>query len=195
MYCKSYKEVYKYYESVASSFKNKGLKILKTDTHNESLIWEETSIPLAPILQQGNELTLIEIDPDTLQKAKNNYPDINMHQGDILTWKGKYDLILDFSTIDHVEDYCKVLVNYRKMSPNVSLVVWLNTCDENLKNKTEDQFYFSPDEFKKNLRLIYGNFEEMVLYGENLETFSIVLCHFKAGEVMKNCQSVLWQFN
>lgn len=194
MYCKSYKEVYKYYESVASSFKNKGLKILKTDSHNESLIWEETSIPLAPILQQGNDLTLIEIDPDTLQKAKNNYPDINMHQGDILTWKGKYDWILDFSTIDHVEDYCKVLVNYRKMSPNVSLVVWLNTCDENLKNKTEDQFYFSPDEFKKNLRLIYGNFEEVVLYGENLENFSIVLCHFKAGEVMKNCQSVLWGF-
>lgn len=193
MYCDSYKEIYKYYESVALSFKNKGLNILKTDTHNESLLWAENSIPLAPILQEGNNLTLIEIDADTLQKAKNNFPDINMHHGDVLTWQGEYDWVLDFSTIDHVQDYCKVLENYKKMAANLSVVVWMSTARENLQLADKSQFYFPVAEFKKNLKLVYRYYEEVYLYGEISGKNNIILCHFKAGEAMKNSNNVSWR--
>ena len=192
MYCDNYKEIYKYYELVADSFKNKGLRILKTDTHNESLIWDADSIPLAPILQQGNDLTLIEIDADTLQKAKNNFPHVNMHLGDVLTWQGEYDWVLDFSTIDHVEEYCKVLENYKKMAPNLSLVVWMSTSRSCLK-LSDTQFYFPVAEFKKNLKLVYQHIEEVYLYGEINGKNDLILCHFKAGEAMKNSNNISWR--
>ena len=169
MLCNNYSEIYKYYERIANNYKNRGLKILKTDTHNESGIWD-ISIPLAPILAEGNELTCIEIDEVTLQKAKQRFPDLDMRHGDIRTWEGDYDIIFDFSTIDHVADYREVLKRYRANAADLSCIVWLS----DTRPCTTHQYFFPPVQFTKDIVEIYGTIDRTELYHEG----SATLAHF-----------------
>jgi hypothetical protein len=168
---KAISDVYNYYRETAEKYRGRGLNILKTDTHNESGIWGH-SIPLAPILADGNTLTCIEIDPGTLSKAKSNYPDLDFRAGDIQTWEGEYDVVLDFSTIDHVEDYYGVLENYRKIGKEVSVIVWLNDGFR----RDGDQFWFPETEFREAFQDIFGEHESQALYGPNIGTLYHFLC-------------------
>lgn len=169
--CFNYKQVYEYYLCIAESYRGKGLKILKTDTHNESGIWSHVSIPLAPVLADGNELTCIEIEEDTLNLAKKNYPDLDFQLGDVRTWSGQYDIILDFSTIDHVEDYKQVLRKYKENAPALSCIVWLSDS----RPPMNKQFFFPPTDFRAAYQEIYGDHEETLVYVEGASFLS----HFK----------------
>ena len=162
MLCKSYREIYVYYWQIAKKLENCGLRILKTDTHNESGIWSHVSIPLAPVLATGNSLTCIEIDPATLELAQKQYPELDLRLGDVLTWQGEYDIVLDFSTIDHVEDYRAVLENYRKMSENLSCIVWLS----DTRPSRDKQYFFPFQGFRDAFADVYGQYEEIGLYDE-----------------------------
>jgi hypothetical protein len=175
MICNNYSQVYKYYVFVAEFFKDKSIKILKTDAHNESKIWD-LSIPLAPILASGNDLTCVEIDPEVLKLAKKNFSDIRMIEGDIrkLNQNENYDLILDFSTIDHLKpnEYEDVLKVYSKISKNISIIVWLS--DTRLNE--EKQFYFNNLNFRKKFREVFGDFIEILLFAD----YGASLVHFLA---------------
>jgi hypothetical protein len=180
MICNSYTQVYKYYLFVADIFKDKSIRILKTDTHNESNIFN-ISIPLAPILADGNDLTCIEIDPEVLKLAKKNFPNIRMLEGDIrkLNRNEKYDLILDFSTIDHIQqaEYKEVLKSYREMSKNISIMVWLS----NTRPNEEKQYFFNNLNFRNDFREIFGNFKEILLFAD----YGASLVHFLAFDDKK----------
>ena len=166
---KQIKEVYNYYRETAEAYRNKGLRILKTDTHNESGIWSH-SVPLAPVLAEGNTLTCIEIDFTTLARAQANYPSLDLRAGDILTWDGEYDVLLDFSTIDHVADYKKALENYKKLAKEVSVIVWLASLDK----QDGDQYWFNEEEFKKAFQDIFGEHRSKPIFNANSGT----LYHF-----------------
>ena len=167
---KTIPEVYKYYRETAESYRNRGLRILKTDTHNESGIWQH-SVPLAPILAEGNTLTCIEINEDTLAKAKGNYPDLDFRHGNVLDWDGQYDVLLDFSTIDHVRDFEAVLKNYKRIAKELSCIVWLHDGFR----EDGDQFWFPEREFRQVMQDIWGDHNSLALYAPNIGT----LHHFK----------------
>ena len=164
-------QVYDYYKKTAEQYQNKGLRILKTDTHNESGIWQH-SVPLAPILAEGNTLTCIEIDFSTLAKAQGNYPDLDLRAGDVQTWEGEYDVLLDYSTIDHVADYKKVLENYKKLAKEVSVIVWLHDSFR----QDGDQYWFPEGEFREAFQEIFGDHESKALYAPNVGTLWHFIC-------------------
>jgi hypothetical protein len=193
MICNNYTQVYKYYFFVADNFKDKSIKILKTDTHNESKIWD-VSIPLAPILASGNDLTCVEIDPKVLKLAKKNFPDIKMIEGDIrkLNQNERYDLILDFSTIDHISqiESKEVLKSYKKMGKNVSVIVWLS----NTRLNEEKQFFFNNIDFRNYFREIFGDFKEILLfadYGASLVHFLAFDDKKKEGLILKGASELM----
>ena len=163
--------VYNYYRETAEKYRGKGLRILKTDTHNESGIWTH-SVPLAPILADGNTLTCIEIDFSTLARAQANYPDLDFRAGDVQTWEGEYDVLLDFSTIDHVQDFRKVLYNYKKLAKEVSVIVWLH---QSLR-QDGDQYWFPEHEFREAFQEIFGDHESKALYAPNIGTLWHFIC-------------------
>lgn len=168
---KHLEEVYKYYQTIAQSYQDKGLRILKTDTHNESGTWA-ISIPLAPILAKGNTLTCIEIDPGTLARAQGNFPDLDLRAGNALTWEGEYDVVLDFSTIDHIEDYRKALENYKKLAPKLSCIVWLHET----QRKDDSQFWFCEKDFKQVFQDIWGEHESKPIFGGSMGTLHHFVC-------------------
>ena len=164
-------QVYNYYREIAESYRGQGLRILKTDTHNESGIWSH-SIPLAPILNDGNTLTCIEIEQATLDLAKKNYPDLDFRMGDILTWEGEYDAVLDFSTIDHVLDFRAALENYRKLAPKLSCIVWLHDGFR----QDGSQYWFCEADFRQAVQDVYGDHESKALYAPNIGTLHHFIC-------------------
>lgn len=168
---KTISQVYNYYRETAEQYRGKGLTILKTDTHNESGIWSH-SVPLAPILADGNILTCIEINPDTLEKARQQYPNLDFREGDVQNCNGNYDVLLDFSTIDHVEDYRKVLENYRRIANEVSVIVWLNDGFR----QDGDQYWFPESQFRQAFHDIFGGHESKALYAPNIGTLHHFLC-------------------
>lgn len=171
-------EVYEYYRKIAESYAGRGLRILKTDAHNESGIWGH-SIPLAPIIAPGNALTCVEVCPDVLAKAKARYPDLDMHLGDVRTWAGQYDVVLDFSTIDHVPNYVEVLRNYKKIASEINVIVWLSDTNR----RYDDQYLFCEQEFKQAFFDVFGAFAGRAIFsGQHTGIASIahgVLHHFK----------------
>lgn len=156
----SYPEIYAYYKRVTEQYQNKNLRILKTDSYNESGQAPDFVEPLAPILANGNTVTCIEIDDKTRQLAADRFPNLSIQQGDIRTWKGEYDLIMDFSTIDHVENWKDVLKLYKVNAPKLSVVVWL----ANETQGGDKQYWFCHDEFVHMMKEIYGEYKEKILY-------------------------------
>jgi len=189
MICLNTQQVYEYYAYVAIFYSNRGLSILKTDTHNESKIFS-LSIPLAPILNFGNQLTCIEIDEDVLAKARHNFPTLNLMRGDIrkLNEDAHYDLLLDFSTIDHVtpEELPSVLRGYRKVAEAVSVIVWLS----DTRPSTDKQFYFENWQFRKTFYDLFGVCSEILLFSS--EGASLVHFITEDSKLIKNPSLIEW---
>jgi len=165
MICYTYQQIYEYYATVANFFQNRGFKILKTDTHNESGIWS-VSIPLAPILDIGNELTCVELDEVVLARAKRRFPELRLLRGDVrsLDQSMHYDLLLDFSTIDHVmpQEFPNVLGEYSKIADAVSIIVWLS----DTLPSSQDQYYFKNFDFRRTFYDIFGEYVEILLFAD-----------------------------
>jgi len=167
--CHSIDCVYEFYMNTCSAYTDKGLRILKTDTHNEAKIWSH-SPPLAPLLS-GNDLTCIEINEQTLSLAQQNFPDIRMELGDVRTWVGEYDVILDFSTIDHFPDFDAAIENYKKLAPKLHCVVWLGG-----HSPQGDQYWHPHNEFRQSMSR-YANVEETLLYADGSKHLVYFLAH------------------
>ena len=165
MICYTYQQVYEYYARVAKFFHNKGLKILKTDTHNESGIWP-ISIPLAPILNTGNDLSCIELDEHILARAKERFPHLRLLRGDVRSLEKTvhYDLLLDFSTIDHLtpKEFPKVLRDYNEAADAVSVIVWLS----DTRPSSPDQYFFNNFDFRRAFHDIFGAYNEIMLFAD-----------------------------
>jgi len=165
MICYTYQQVYEYYATIARFLQNRGLKILKTDTHNESGVWP-ISIPLAPILDIGNELTCVELDEVILDCAKKNFPQLRLLPGDVrnLDQSVHYDLLLDFSTIDHVmsQEFPDVLRQYNKIANTISIIVWLS----DTRPSRDNQYFFRNFDFRNTFHNIFGEYNEIMLFSD-----------------------------
>ena len=162
--CNNYSEIYDYYYNVAKdlSEQRKGGVFLKTDSHNESGIYP-ISKPIVPVLSENAaSVTVVEYSTDVLNKAKpllDQYRNVHYKRGDIRTPINKqFDVIFDFSTIDHVPitDVKHVLNNYKnslKEGGLLCLFVWVSDTKEGSNgewNPTNQYFFYKP-EFEKYL--------------------------------------------
>src|SRR5574340_1149714 len=94
-------------------------RVLKTDCYNEVETIPEYRI--APSIKaRCKSLTLLESDKTLVDQAIFCYPDLTVLHGDIRDLKAagikrrSQDIILDFSTIDHVAEYQTVIQEYSK---------------------------------------------------------------------------------
>jgi hypothetical protein len=173
----SYPQIYKYYFDLAQIFSRRGLRILKTDSHNESRIFPH-SIPLMPVLSQGNFARSIEIDDNILDLAKRNFPSLDFVSGDIRTLSDDqaFDAVLDFSTIDHVQrsELISVLGNYKRSANFVSIIVWLSDTRPDRKA----QSYFPKSYFENSLSQFFGSdYVSTLLFSDK----DAQLFHYLAG--------------
>lgn len=162
--CTGYRGIYQWYydttKSVLQNFNRKDLKILKTDCHNETGIYQE-SIPIIPMASEYGFVEAIEYDQSVINKIDIGQGNWNIQQGDIrnLPYKdNEFDCIIELSTIDHIpmsevqdtlSEYHRVLKKDGKML----MVVWLTIGDYEDKGTWESshQYFFNKMSFEKEL--------------------------------------------
>lgn len=116
-------DVYKYYSKLIEviDFKKTDI-VLKTDCYNEA-----AGRPLVPsISQKVARVDVVEIDREIIVKAFNNllFDNVKIINNDLLNINGRYDKILDFSTIDHIRDYKILIKKYSEMlNPNGTILI------------------------------------------------------------------------
>lgn len=145
----TYEEIYKRYLLEAKNIA-KG-RVLKTDCHNESWIYE-VSIPIAPEL---DNCYCLEINPDVIKLAKENFPKLDIRQWDIcnIPFEDKFfDTIIDLSTIDHVhpKDIHLVMKEYKRVNKwELLLVVRTTNGDMDMEQEYNTQYYFNKERLEK----------------------------------------------
>lgn len=114
-----------YYREVASELSGGNLTTLKTDCYNECI-----DNPVLPYIK--GDVKCLELIKERAEYAKRKFPNISIRQGDLTKCPYKdnsIDLILDFSTIDHIPDFKKCLDEYQRiLAPHgvFVIVVWLS---------------------------------------------------------------------
>ncbi len=145
-------ERYRSFAIQAIMFAHK-LRILKTDCHNEAY----GEFPIYPVIAEYGDCQFVEINEQTIKDALVKFPDMAIKLGDIRNLPfedASFELVLDFSTIDHIPDYKKALDEYhRVLAPRgiLSVVVWL---DDHAWYQYQEAFdthvwYAERDEFTK----------------------------------------------
>jgi ubiquinone/menaquinone biosynthesis C-methylase UbiE len=150
-------EVYKFYKDKAIKECNivKGQRVLKTDCHNESGIFSH-SLPIIPHIKDIVTVDALEIDKNVIDLAIKNIgtDGWTITQGDIrnLPYEDNtFDLLLDFSTIDHItpEELPNVLNEYKrvcKSNSKFTIIVWLSNKNE-IDSNFSYQYYFESNYF------------------------------------------------
>jgi hypothetical protein len=106
-----------YYKKRAFDLSNENFKVLRCDCFNECV-----GSQIMPFIK--GDVTCIELVKERASHARLMYPDVNVicaDLQDIPKSKGYFDLILDFSTIDHITNYKKVLDEYKRV---LNLITW-----------------------------------------------------------------------
>jgi SAM-dependent methyltransferase len=142
--------------------------ILKTDCYNEAF-----GRPIVELTLDRPYLTatLIEFDPVHIEKAKLADPTLNIIQGDIrdLSDLGLFDVIFDFSTIDHIpeEDTKKVFAEYHKHlkeDGELLMFVWFGDAVWHKGDwDSTHQYFFNQDNFMKNMVKYFKVLESKVI--------------------------------
>lgn len=132
------------------------LTVLKTDAFNEA----RNHYPIAPTMPYS-KVTCLEIVPEFVQQAQANYPHLEIIEGDIQQIPkpdNHFNVILDFSTIDHVKDYPAVLDEYKRVlapSGYLFIVVWFGKGTEANTELNDEwdgkQYFFDETRFVKEL--------------------------------------------
>jgi len=160
----AYPDILKTYLKIAKKFAGKNKVILKTDAFNEA-----NGRPIEGGIA-GNikgEIHVIEIRPEYVGKAqligglKVSRQDIR----DIKYGREKFDVVMDFSTIDHVRDWRVVLREYwRVLKPGgiLSLVYWAKPALE----YEAGQYYFPAKPFDDDFRRIFKVISHKFLYSD-----------------------------
>lgn len=153
MKCKTVEEVYSEYQNICRETLGgkEYLSVLKTDCYNESGI-HPIPKPIVPLLiPHCDRIQVFEIDINTigaaLKKDYMKHEKVFLQHQDLIRFDArerKYDIIFDFSTIDHMDykDAVIVLRKYRqalKAGGILSLVVWLN---EERSYQQGQQYFF-----------------------------------------------------
>ena len=110
-----HREIHELYQDIARYIKNNKNcdRVLKTDADNEGGLAHTQ--PIVNVFHPNN-IDCIEVDKGVINKAKELHPDYNFTLGNTqkMPFKNEcYDVVLDFSTIDHQKDYKKTLDEYR----------------------------------------------------------------------------------
>lgn len=138
-----------YYRTVADSLLPDSKFALKTDcfneTHEKPIIYREEDL---------SKTTLLEYNPEHIKLAREKIPNLRVFQGDIrrlIEWEAQtFDLLLEFSTIDHVpqSDVPIVLDGYNHVlmpGSKAVIITWFNGDgykDEGKGWNSTDQYFF-----------------------------------------------------
>jgi len=131
-------------------------RVLKADAFNEA-----THRDRSPISELVPDACCIEIDHNTVEAARRNCPGLDIRTGSVcdLPWgPGEFDLVVDLSTIDHVQEPEQALREYaRVLAPRGVLLVvsWVNCAPgtvSGLSGYGGTQYFFDVRAFRKALR-------------------------------------------
>jgi 2-polyprenyl-3-methyl-5-hydroxy-6-metoxy-1,4-benzoquinol methylase len=115
------------------------------------------------ILSIVGEVTGVDFDPEAIEWAKKTFPGPEYICGDITTspWRGKFDTVVSFETIEHVEDASKILEPLRHACCGTFIGSVPNEVNypfkaENFANDKSPHFrHYTPEEFE-HLLIKYG---------------------------------------
>lgn len=147
------------YQDIAHPFK-RGYT-LKTD------VWQETRDKYEAPIEADEYLELL---PDLVEKAKER--GLNVTQGTITDMPyedGRFDTLIDTSTIDHVLNYTDALKEYaRVLKPNgkMLLITWVTdkeTWADGQDLAGGNQYYFNEWEFTAEMKKYFSIYERIVL--------------------------------
>ena len=175
-----YKIVFDRYQQLADLYTPSAKTILKTDCYNEAIN--------RPIIKNDlvNRSFLIEYNQEHIDLAIKANPYLHVLSGDIrenlyyfynakVSFSNYFNLIMDFSTIDHVPQFYieDVLENYRSMlktGGKLVLVSWFNEKDPQNSNGNQkdewnsvNQYFFDELEFKNDLKSRFSISSEAVI--------------------------------
>ena len=159
--CGSFQEVFQYYLNTAMALTATGKPVvLKTDLFNESEQQSENKNIIREISSNCSKIFAVEIDHRTLNLARDRLQgidDLELFSGSVTNLPladGSVDLLLDFSTIDHVVDYRDVLQEYLRVTKKggrVVLFVWLIEGSATVTWQYANQCFFDIREFEQAL--------------------------------------------
>lgn len=176
----AYQGILETYLKIAKKLSGEGLVILKTDAFNEA-----NGRPIEGGIA-GNikgEIHIIEIRPEYIGKAqligglKVSRQDIRDIKYDTET----FDVVMDFSTIDHVRDWRLVLKEYnRVLKPGgtASIIYWAKPALE----YEGGQFYFPEGSFEKDFQKYFRLKSKKVLYSDHHKLYQRRLIHLVGGK-------------
>lgn len=128
------------------------LRVLKTDCWNES----DGDFPVASEIT-GRYVVCLELQPSRIAKAQSKFPWLRFTKGDIRSIPfddNEFDMVIDLSTIDHVEEYKKALNEYARVLIDdgvLYLVAWHSTAERDWIPVPDQwgasQYHFKEDEF------------------------------------------------
>ena len=161
---KNVSEVFKHYEQVAlRKVKGEKLTVLKTDLFNESARQVNNKNILKSISKYIFKGYGIELDKSIFDEAVKNLKgltNVELILGSITKLpirSNSIDLLLDFSTIDHVMSYEKALKEYKrvvKSGGELVVIVWLS--DETDHVSYFGQYCFNREGFEKILKKYFN---------------------------------------
>jgi len=169
----TYEPLQRYYLSQAIKYCKPTYTVLKTDLFNEAICQPDKGGILGNI--EAKSKHGIEIVKSVVDSAIDEVPDAKLVQGDIrkLPYKDNiFDLILDFSTIDHVpeEDLDKVLGEYKRTLKNkgrIVLIVWVtnwSTRQYGTPTPNEYQFYFNKEKLEEKIKQYFTIESDLSVY-------------------------------
>jgi SAM-dependent methyltransferase len=122
-------------------------RILKTDCFNEA---NGGDIHLEGISVSPDRLTYLELDEDTVVRARKRFPERDFQQGDIRDMpfdNEEFGGVMDLSTIDHIppQDIAKAIAEYYRILPFGGRLLLVSWCS--YERKDEPQNWGGPQYF------------------------------------------------
>jgi len=165
-------EIFSYYKTLALQkvIYKKNPIVLKTDLYNESEKQSNNKNILKAIYPYIYKGYAVEIDQgiyDLAAKVMCDYKKLTLIRGsvtDIAIGSDIIDLLLDFSTIDHVEHYQAALREYKRvLRPDGEAVVMVWLTEQETFSLHGDQYCFNIDEFTKNIKVYFKVLQQSLL--------------------------------
>jgi SAM-dependent methyltransferase len=182
-------EIFSYYKTLALQkvIYKKNPIVLKTYLYNESEKQSNNNNILKAIYPYIYKGYAVEIDQeiyDLAVKVMYDYEKLTLIRGsvtDIAIGSDIIDLLLDFSTIDHVEHYQTALREYKRVlrpDGEAVVIVWLTEQESFLLRG--DQYCFNIDEFTKNIEVHFKVLRQSLLL-KNPEKGGRMLVEYDLG--------------
>lgn len=145
-----YPKYQQFAEQMLRTYHHDHPRVLKTDCYNEA----RTEFPILPTPDTAPRWLYIDIDNEIISEAKEKYPHLIIRHQDIRCLElenSSVDIIMDFSTIDHIPDYQVALNEYKRVlvkNGRLLVIVWLDDEARHTPSLTDaGQFYFGKKEF------------------------------------------------